>query len=111
MCDCTCMLLTAHCSFESSLRVLDFPSSTSSTARLSQDDNLRWSRKRSHDSVASAPAPLTTDSCAVAVPSAGTEGIGASPYPSVDQFITGQLNKGGIQGSIRRWTFFPIGGC
>ena len=103
------MLLTSHCSFESSLRILDFPSSTSSATSLSQGDILRQSRKRPHDSVDSIPAALTTGSGA-AVPSAGTEGTGASPYPSVDQFITGQLNKGGVQGSIRRWTFFPIGG-
>ena len=37
------------------------------------------------------------------------EGFSQSPYPSVDQFITSQLSKGGVQGAIRRWTFFPQG--
>lgn len=39
------------------------------------------------------------------------EGFSQSPYPSVDQFITSQLSKGGVQGAIRRWTFFPQGKC
>ena len=36
-------------------------------------------------------------------------GFSHSPFPLVDLFITSQLTKGGVQGSIRRWTYFPQG--
>ena len=36
-------------------------------------------------------------------------GFNHSPFSSVDVFITSQLTKGGVQGSIRRWTYFPTG--
>ena len=36
-------------------------------------------------------------------------GFNHSPFPSVDAFITSTLTKGGTQGSIRRWTYFPEG--
>ena len=94
------------CSFEGLQRILDF--SGSSGRRPSQDDTFRQSRKRPHDCADSAvPTSLTTDSAAATT--AHTEGAGASPYPSVDRFITGQLSRGGVQGSIRRWTLFPVG--
>ena len=32
-----------------------------------------------------------------------------SPYPLVDQFITSQLFREGVQGHIRRWTWFTQG--
>lgn len=34
-----------------------------------------------------------------------------SPFPLIDSFITSKLTKGGVQGSIRRWTYFPKGTC
>ncbi|XP_067885493.1 DNA-directed primase/polymerase protein isoform X2 [Heterodontus francisci] len=33
-------------------------------------------------------------------------GYHCSPYPEIDSFITGQVNKGGIQGVLRRWNYF-----
>ena len=32
-----------------------------------------------------------------------------SPYPDIDVFILQVVNKGGVQGEIRRWVFFPQG--
>ena len=39
-----------------------------------------------------------------------SSGFGHSPYPLVDKFISSQVVRGGVQGSIRRWTHFPQGG-
>lgn len=36
-------------------------------------------------------------------------GFTHSPFPVTDSFITSKLTKGGVQGSIRRWTYFPKG--
>ncbi|GCC26963.1 DNA-directed primase/polymerase protein isoform X1 [Chiloscyllium punctatum] len=33
-------------------------------------------------------------------------GYHCSPYPEIDSFITCQVNKGGIQGVLRRWNYF-----
>ncbi|XP_048476435.1 DNA-directed primase/polymerase protein isoform X2 [Rhincodon typus] len=33
-------------------------------------------------------------------------GYHCSPYPEIDSFITHQVNKGGIQGALRRWNYF-----
>ncbi|XP_078071182.1 DNA-directed primase/polymerase protein [Mustelus asterias] len=33
-------------------------------------------------------------------------GYHCSPYPEIDSFITSQVNKGGIQGVLRRWNYF-----
>uniref|UniRef100_UPI00398E5201 DNA-directed primase/polymerase protein isoform X3 n=1 Tax=Pristiophorus japonicus TaxID=55135 RepID=UPI00398E5201 len=33
-------------------------------------------------------------------------GYHCSPYPEIDSFIAGQVNKGGIQGALRRWNYF-----
>ncbi|XP_067838679.1 DNA-directed primase/polymerase protein isoform X2 [Heptranchias perlo] len=33
-------------------------------------------------------------------------GYHCSPYPEIDSFIAGQVNKGGIQGVLRRWNYF-----
>ncbi|XP_048381775.2 DNA-directed primase/polymerase protein isoform X1 [Stegostoma tigrinum] len=33
-------------------------------------------------------------------------GYHCSPYPEIDNFITHQVNKGGIQGALRRWNYF-----
>ena len=51
--------------------------------------------RRSSRQVSPGPSPL--------------ERFNHSPYPLVDQFVTSQLTRGGVQGSIRRWTFFPQG--
>lgn len=32
-----------------------------------------------------------------------------SPYPEIDNFISSVLTKGGVQGQIRRWVYFPQG--
>ena len=34
------------------------------------------------------------------------EGYRASPFPKLDEFIKTQINKGGVQGVIRRWIHF-----
>ena len=52
-------------------------------------------QKRPSRQVSPGPSPL--------------EGFNHSPYPLVDQFVTSQVTRGGVQGSIRRWTFFPQG--
>ena len=52
-------------------------------------------QRRSSRQVSPGPSPL--------------EGFNHSPYPLVDQFVTSQLTRGGVQGCIRRWTFFPQG--
>ncbi|XP_072113831.1 DNA-directed primase/polymerase protein isoform X2 [Mobula birostris] len=33
-------------------------------------------------------------------------GYHCSPYPEIDNFITSQVNKGGVQGVLRRWNYF-----
>ncbi|XP_078252804.1 DNA-directed primase/polymerase protein isoform X2 [Rhinoraja longicauda] len=33
-------------------------------------------------------------------------GYHCSPYPEIDMFIIGQINKGGVQGALRRWNYF-----
>ncbi|XP_072371970.1 DNA-directed primase/polymerase protein isoform X2 [Scyliorhinus torazame] len=33
-------------------------------------------------------------------------GYHCSPYPEIDSFITSQVNRGGIQGVLRRWNYF-----
>ncbi|XP_038661601.1 DNA-directed primase/polymerase protein isoform X3 [Scyliorhinus canicula] len=33
-------------------------------------------------------------------------GYNCSPYPEIDSFITSQVNRGGIQGVLRRWNYF-----
>ena len=37
------------------------------------------------------------------------QGYSLSPFPVVDHYITSQLTRGGVQGHIRRWTYFPQG--
>jgi hypothetical protein len=37
------------------------------------------------------------------------EGYSSSPFPEIDQFISSILNIGGVQGSIRRWSYFTQG--
>ncbi|XP_064652326.1 DNA-directed primase/polymerase protein-like [Lineus longissimus] len=37
------------------------------------------------------------------------EGYSSSPFPEIDEFIASILNIGGIQGSIRRWSYFTQG--
>ncbi|XP_042838904.1 DNA-directed primase/polymerase protein isoform X3 [Panthera tigris] len=34
------------------------------------------------------------------------EGFHCSPYPEIDQFVLSLVNKNGIQGGIRRWSYF-----
>lgn len=53
-------------------------------------------------------ATSSSSSTALAKAESAT-GYSHSPFPSVDVFITSQLTKGGVQGSIRRWTYFPTG--
>lgn len=48
----------------------------------------------------SALAAAATSSC---------EGYSSSPYPLVDRFIIGCVDKGGVQGDIRRWSYFQQG--
>ena len=64
----------------------------------------------------SMPSPTPTEvsvassnSAAVSKQAESATGFSHSPFPSVDLFITSQLTKGGVQGSIRRWTYFPTG--
>ncbi|KAL9982229.1 hypothetical protein ACROYT_G004254 [Oculina patagonica] len=65
---------------------------------------------------------LTCDSCAKSSkrssqkgsqdsdsPASSQSGYEHSPYPEIDQFILQVINKGGVQGEIRRWVFFPQG--
>ena len=46
-----------------------------------------------------------------ASPSSSQSGYEHSPYPEIDKFISQVINKGGVQGEIRRWVFFPQGIC
>ena len=80
------MRITGFCiRYERSARVLEFKS-----------PNSKQKRKRMQSSDAAHPASTE-------------EGYSHSPYPRVDQFITSLLTRGGVQGSIRRWTYFPQG--
>ena len=36
-------------------------------------------------------------------------GYEGSPYPEIDRFILSVINKGGVQGSIRRYVYFSEG--
>ncbi|XP_033122326.1 DNA-directed primase/polymerase protein-like isoform X1 [Anneissia japonica] len=38
------------------------------------------------------------------------EGYQKSPFPELDGFIMSKVNQGGIQGEIRRWTYYARGG-
>ena len=80
------------CRFEHCTRILD-------TSKHTVKDEPKLPRKRPHHALDA----TSVSSTAVA------EGRGSSPYPLVDQFITKQLNKEGVQGVIRRYTFFPQG--
>ena len=51
----------------------------------------------------------SSNSATVSEEAQAATGFSQSPFPSVDSFITSQLTKGGVQGSIRRWTYFPTG--
>ena len=42
-------------------------------------------------------------------PSSCQSGYEHSPYPQIDNFISQVINKGGVQGEVRRWVFFPQG--
>lgn len=37
------------------------------------------------------------------------EGYSCSPYPLVDKFINSCVSRGGVQGGIRRWSYFQQG--
>ncbi|XP_064601582.1 DNA-directed primase/polymerase protein-like [Liolophura sinensis] len=37
------------------------------------------------------------------------EGYQKSPYPEIDDFISGQLSQDGVRGAIRHWTYFSQG--
>ena len=37
------------------------------------------------------------------------EGYSSSPYPLLDAFITSCVDKGGVRGAIRRWSYFQQG--
>ena len=52
---------------------------------------------------------VSSNSATVSEEAQAATGFNHSPFPSVDSFITSQLTKGGVQGSIRRWTYFPTG--
>ena len=68
----------------------------------------RLPRKRPHH-ILDTPSVIGCAQVPVSPPPTAAEGRGPSPYTLVDQFITRQLNRGGVQGTIRRWTFFPQG--
>ncbi|CAH1799428.1 unnamed protein product [Owenia fusiformis] len=36
-------------------------------------------------------------------------GYKSSPYPEIDTYVGSIINKGGVQGQIRRWTYFSSG--
>lgn len=44
-----------------------------------------------------------------ASPPSSQSGYEHSPYPEIDNFISQVINKGGVQGEVRRWVFFPQG--
>lgn len=75
--------MASSCSSEKMPRILSFESPTSGQRKPP-----------------SAAAAATTSSC---------EGYRSSPYPLVDRFITSCVNKGGVQGAIRRWSYFQQG--
>ena len=49
------------------------------------------------------------DFCFSGSPPSSQSGYEHSPYPEIDNFISQVINKGGVQGEIRRWVFFPQG--
>ena len=55
------------------------------------------------------PTPTEVSMASVSEQAESATGFSHSPCPSVDSFVTSQLTKGGVQGSIRRWTYFPTG--
>ncbi|NXQ29395.1 PRIPO protein, partial [Alaudala cheleensis] len=48
--------------------------------------------------------PLTVCVCGLTDPMEGHHG---SPYPEIDNFVRSLVNKDGLQGGIRQWSYFP----
>ena len=42
-------------------------------------------------------------------PDISDSGYNHSPYPHIDEFVSQNVCKGGVQGQIRRWVYFPQG--
>ena len=74
------------------------------TPRILSFESLQSGRRkrRFHTDL---PASVTATSASTC-----EEGYSSSPYPPVDSFITSCVTKGGIQGAIRRWSYFQQGG-
>lgn len=88
-----------YCSYEteSSFRIL-----------YDEADRSQRNRPQSHDESASSQ-PDTAGSSDQQTTSA--DHFNSSPYPHIDAFITSQLCREGVQGSIQKWTFFNQGTC
>lgn len=86
--------------------------SGSATLFLRQTGTAKPSNSSGHSVQSQTTAELSAE-----IPSSSTAeaetatGFSHSPFPSVDVFITSQVARGGVQGSIRRWTYFPTGTC
>ncbi|XP_077999309.1 DNA-directed primase/polymerase protein-like [Glandiceps talaboti] len=93
--------LISNVSFSSKLQILDCESDFVRRA-VKLDSSIDPSHSKDGD-VGSSSTPKTTAEDVV-------EGLQNSPYPDLDDFITTQINKGGIQGEIRKWTYFTQGG-
>ena len=91
---------------------------TSDHMRILPSGSRIWQTSKAKASKASDDFPTPTEVSLSATSRSSAEaevesatGFYHSPFPSVDIFITSQLTKGGVQGSIRRWTYFPTGIC
>ena len=77
-----------------------------------QTTKAKSSSASNHSTQSPTPIEVSTvssNSTAVSDQAKSATGFNHSPFPMVDLFITSQLTKGGVQGSIRRWTYFPAG--
>ena len=94
-------------SYQSTKHMRILPSSTKLTTKTNVSEQQQ-------PSSLSPPLPVAAAGCELSFgsePSESETGFYHSPFPLVDSFIVSKLTKGGVQGSIRRWTYFPKGRC
>ena len=116
LCSCytdICMAAVILCYFIFSLLTTEHMRIIPSGSAIWQTSKAKSSNTSDHSTQSPTPAEVSiASSSSTAILGAEAEsatGFNHSPFPSVDVFITSQLTRGGVQGSIRRWTYFPTG--
>ncbi len=110
------VLFLTHLAGEKDLFMASLICNVGSAVRLLQyNDDMPSNKKIDFPSASTSVVTVGISNSSAVVPckyvpsgkETPTEGTGVSPVPSVDTFIQTQIHRGGVQGEIRSWLYFP----